>query len=114
MIEFPTPDAFPAAPPPAPATNSECRLNRVLVPEMLIVFALLNEVSPIVAGAAATVSKTIIIVAHRASILTIADNLLVMQDGQVAQLGSRQEVMDEIRTRAAQVNVVPIRESAKP
>ena len=58
--------------------------------------------------------SAIIIVAHRASILASADNLLVMQDGQVAQIGSRQEVMDDIRTRAAQVNVVPIREGAKP
>ena len=56
----------------------------------------------------------IMVIAHRASILATADNLLVLQDGQVAQFGPRQAVLDELKKRAAQVNVVPLRESVKP
>lgn len=51
----------------------------------------------------------IMIVAHRASILADADRLMVLQAGMIAQLGPREEVLTELRERAARANVVPMK-----
>ncbi|WP_129794584.1 type I secretion system permease/ATPase [Sphingosinicella sp. CPCC 101087] len=55
----------------------------------------------------------IMIVAHRASILADAERLLVLQDGMVAGIGPREEIMDEIRRRAERETVVPMKERAQ-
>ncbi len=40
--------------------------------------------------------STVILVTHRPSILSIVDNIMVMQDGQVAMIGPRQEVLAKL------------------
>lgn len=44
--------------------------------------------------------KTILIVAHRLSVLPIVDKLLVMQDGRLRMFGPREEVLKQIRPPA--------------
>jgi ATP-binding cassette subfamily C protein len=46
-------------------------------------------------------SITVIIVAHRMSVMTVADKLLVLRDGAVDQFGPRQEVMKALTTQNA-------------
>jgi len=56
----------------------------------------------------------VMIVAHRTAILNNADKLLVLSEGTVAQYGSRQEVVEELRKRAAsRANVVPIAQGGR-
>jgi len=56
----------------------------------------------------------VMIVAHRTAILNNADKLLVLNEGTVAQYGSRQEVVEELRKRAAsRANVVPIAQGGR-
>jgi ATP-binding cassette subfamily C protein len=55
----------------------------------------------------------VMIVAHRTSILNNADKLMVLAEGTVAQYGPRQEVIDELRKRAARTNVVPIAQGGR-
>jgi ABC-type protease/lipase transport system fused ATPase/permease subunit len=43
---------------------------------------------------------TVIIVAHRMSVMTVADKLLVLRDGTVDQFGPRQDVMKALTTQA--------------
>ncbi len=52
----------------------------------------------------------VLIIAHRASILSSADRLLVLRDGSIAELGPREEVLDILRAQAARPKVVPIKE----
>ncbi len=54
----------------------------------------------------------IMIVAHRASILSTADTLLVLNEGTVAGAGPAKDVMEELVQHAARANVVPIHEKA--
>jgi imidazoleglycerol-phosphate dehydratase len=54
----------------------------------------------------------IMIVAHRASILSSADTLLVLSEGTVAGAGPAKDVMEELVQHAARANVVPIHEKA--
>jgi ATP-binding cassette subfamily C protein len=54
----------------------------------------------------------IMIVAHRASILSSADTLLVLNEGAVAGYGPAKDVMEELVQHAARTNVVPIHEKA--
>ena len=56
----------------------------------------------------------IMIVAHRAAILANAERLLVLNDGAVAQIGPRAEVMAALQKAAGRPNVVPIKEGARP
>jgi ATP-binding cassette, subfamily C, bacterial len=44
---------------------------------------------------------TVIIVAHRMSVMTVADKLLVLRDGTVEQFGPRQDVMKALTTQGA-------------
>ena len=56
----------------------------------------------------------VMIVAHRTAILNNADKLLVLNEGTVAQYGPRQEVVEELRKRAAsRANVVPIAQGGR-
>ncbi len=52
----------------------------------------------------------IMIVAHRAAILSTAEKLLVLEDGAVADFGPREEVLQRIRTRMEQRTVVSMEE----
>lgn len=56
----------------------------------------------------------IMIIAHRASILTTAETLLVLHDGAVARTGPREQVLEELRSSAARPNVVPMHERVTP
>lgn len=56
----------------------------------------------------------IMIVAHRAAILANAERLLVLNDGAVAQIGPRAEVLAALQKAAGRPNVVPIKEGARP
>jgi ATP-binding cassette subfamily C protein len=56
----------------------------------------------------------VMIVAHRTAILNNADKLMVLSEGTVAQYGPRQEVVEELRKRAAsRANVVPIAQGGR-
>jgi len=55
----------------------------------------------------------VMIVAHRTAILNNADKLMVLAEGTVAQYGPRQEVVEELRKRAARANVVPITQGGR-
>jgi len=71
--------------------------------------ALDRAVKTIVARGAA-----VMIVAHRTAILGNADKLLVLHQGSVAQYGPRQEVVEELRKRAAsRANVVPLSQGGR-
>jgi ATP-binding cassette subfamily C protein len=58
--------------------------------------------------------KTILIVAHRLSVLPIVDKLLVLQDGRVRLFGEREEVLRKIMPPAAGGTRVVAGGSAKP
>lgn len=63
------------------------------------------------AVAAAKIRKAaIMIISHRTAILANAERLLVLRDGAVSQYGPRQEVVAELRAKAARPNVVPMKE----
>ena len=55
----------------------------------------------------------VMIVAHRTAILNNADKLLLLNEGTIAQYGPRQEVVEELRKRAARTNVVPIAQGGR-
>ena len=56
----------------------------------------------------------VMIVAHRTAILNNADKLMLLSEGTVAQYGPRQEVVEELRKRAAsRANVVPIAQGGR-
>ncbi|RHW18360.1 type I secretion system permease/ATPase [Sphingomonas gilva] len=55
----------------------------------------------------------IMIVAHRAAILSNADTLLVLNEGAAAHLGPREEVVAALRNGEARPNVVPINGGAR-
>ena len=55
----------------------------------------------------------IMIVAHRAAILANAEKLLVLDDGAVADFGSREDVMGRLRARMEQETVVPMKDPKK-
>ena len=57
----------------------------------------------------------VMIVAHRTAVLNNADRLLVMHEGAVAHYGPRQDVIEELRKRAAaRANVVPMTQAGRP
>jgi len=57
---------------------------------------------------------SIMIVAHRTAVLNNADRLLVMHEGAVAHYGPRQDVVEELRKRAAaRANVVPMTQGGR-
>ncbi len=71
--------------------------------------ALDRAVKSVVARGAA-----VMIVAHRTAILANADKLMVLAQGQVAQYGPRQDVVEELRKQAAsKANVVPISQAGR-
>ena len=57
---------------------------------------------------------SIMIVAHRTAVLNSADRLLVMHEGAIAHYGPRQDVVEELRKRAAaRANVVPMTQGGR-
>lgn len=54
-----------------------------------------------------------VIVGHRRSTLTVADKIMVLQDGAVALLGQRDEVLSRLRNRQANVKSVNARPTDK-
>jgi len=65
-------------------------------------------------GAAKLHGAAIMIVAHRAAILASADKLAVLADGAIVGMGPRDEILQALKNSAAQQNVVPIHEGARP
>ncbi|MGL3820501.1 type I secretion system permease/ATPase [Sphingopyxis sp. R3-92] len=65
-------------------------------------------------AAAKLQSAAIMIVAHRAAILSSAERLAVLTDGAVVAVGPRDEILAALKQSAAQQNVVPINEGARP
>lgn len=55
----------------------------------------------------------IMIVAHRAAILSTADHLLVLDDGAVADFGPRAEILEKMRARMEKQTVVPMSGKAR-
>lgn len=56
----------------------------------------------------------VMVIAHRTAVLNNADRLLVLHEGAVAHYGPRQEVVDELRKRAAaRANVVPMSQAGR-
>ena len=51
--------------------------------------------------------RTIIIITHRTSILSLVDKLLVMKDGVIARMGSKDEVMEAISAPQSNVARLP-------
>jgi ATP-binding cassette subfamily C protein len=51
----------------------------------------------------------IMIIAHKAAVLSTVDTLAIIHDGQIARVGPRQEVVDGLARDAAQANVVAMR-----
>ncbi|HEY2594272.1 MAG TPA: type I secretion system permease/ATPase [Chloroflexota bacterium] len=49
----------------------------------------------------------VVLVAHRASMLTVMDSLLVLADGRVTHLGARDEVVGQLNDAAAQAQKLP-------
>jgi ABC-type glutathione transport system ATPase component len=41
--------------------------------------------------------STVVLVTHKPAVLSIVDNIMVMQDGMIAMSGPRQEVLDKLR-----------------
>lgn len=56
----------------------------------------------------------IMIVAHRAAVLRNADRLMVVQDGAIAHLGRRDEVLSALEKQRPDTNVVPMKETVRP
>ena len=52
----------------------------------------------------------VMMIAHKAAILSSADTLVIINDGAIAAQGPRQQVLDELARQAARVNVVPLHE----
>ena len=63
-------------------------------------------------AAAKVAGAAIMIIAHRASILNTADTLMILKDGQVARVGPRREIIEELAQAAANPTVVPMHERA--
>ncbi|UVI38322.1 ATP-binding cassette domain-containing protein [Qipengyuania spongiae] len=55
----------------------------------------------------------IMIVAHRAAILSTAEKLLVLEDGSVADFGPRDEILKKMRSHMEKRTVVPMTGRAK-
>jgi ATP-binding cassette subfamily C protein len=51
----------------------------------------------------------IMVIAHKAALLSTVDTLAIIHDGQIARVGPRQEVLDSLSKEAAQANVVSMR-----
>ena len=51
----------------------------------------------------------IMVIAHKAALLSTVDTLAIIHDGQIARVGPRQEVLDSLAKDAAQPNVVAMR-----
>ena len=45
-----------------------------------------------------TEGRTVVLVTHRLNILSVADDLLVMQEGKVLQHGPRDEILKQMKT----------------
>ena len=56
----------------------------------------------------------IMIVAHRASILSAADRLVVLDDGVVVDAGARDDVLERLRKKVEEQTVVPMKDRRKP
>ncbi len=68
-----------------------------------------GELALVQAVAAAKIDRAaLMIVAHRAAILSTAEKLLVLEDGAVADFGPREEIMAKIRARMEKHTVVPM------
>lgn len=50
----------------------------------------------------------VMVVAHRTAVLSNANRLMVMQNGSVAHIGPRQDVIEELKQKSVRQNVVPI------
>jgi PrtD family type I secretion system ABC transporter len=59
-------------------------------------------------AAAVVRGAAVMVVAHRTAVLSNANRLMVMQNGSIAHIGPRQEVIEELKNRSARQNVVPI------
>ena len=59
-------------------------------------------------AAAIARGAAVMVVAHRTAVLASAHRLVVMQDGAIAHVGPREEVINELKQRATRKNVVPI------
>jgi ATP-binding cassette, subfamily C, type I secretion system permease/ATPase len=59
-------------------------------------------------SAAVNRGAAVMVVAHRTAVLSNANRLMVLQNGAIAHIGPRQDVIEEIRQRSARQNVVPI------
>lgn len=57
---------------------------------------------------------SVMVIAHRTAVLNNADRLLVLHEGAVAHYGPRQDVVEELRKRAAaRANVVPLTQTGR-
>lgn len=65
-------------------------------------------------AAAKLQGAAIMIVAHRAAILSSAERLAVLADGAIVAVGPRDDILAALQQSAAQQNVVPINEGARP
>lgn len=48
------------------------------------------------------INSTVVLVTHKATVLSIMDNIMVMQDGQVAMFGPRQEILTKLNAMQQQ------------
>jgi ATP-binding cassette subfamily C protein len=55
----------------------------------------------------------VMVIAHKAAVLSTVDTLAILHDGEIARLGPRQEVLDGLAKDAAQANVVSMRGRAQ-
>ncbi len=60
-----------------------------------------------------TLGSTIIVVTHRTNILAELDNLMVLGDGQIVDIGARDEVVARIASKTGQQNSQPVRRPRK-
>lgn len=54
-----------------------------------------------------TQGKTVFLITHRPSILSITDNLLVLKDGEITHYGDRNEVLTKLNTKTAPAPTAP-------
>ncbi len=59
-------------------------------------------------AAAVLRGAAVMVVAHRTAVLSNANRLLVMQNGSIAHIGPRQDVVEELKNKSVRQNVVPI------
>lgn len=59
-------------------------------------------------SAAVIRGAAVMVVAHRTAVLSNANRLMVMQNGSIAHIGPRQDVIEELKNRTVRQNVVPI------